>query len=103
MKKLSDDDLDEISENAVSSAQNFVLSRVSKKEIIDIDVSVKLIYTDKLDVDVTVNIIFDDLSNADPQIADEAADHAIKESEKILENSNPQQIATVVFMYVLHW
>jgi hypothetical protein len=84
LKKLSDSQLDEISEIAVSSAENFVLSRVSKKEIIDIDISVELVYNDKLDVDVTVNIIFDDLSSADPQIADDAADHAIKEIEKIL-------------------
>lgn len=84
MKKLSDTELDEISEIAVSSAENFVLSRVSKKEIIDIDISVELVYSDKLDVDVTVNIIFDDLSSADPGIADEAADYAIKEIEKNL-------------------
>jgi hypothetical protein len=84
LKKLSDSQLDEISEIAVSSAENYVLSRVSKKEIIDIDISVELIYNDKLDVDVIVNIIFDDLSTADPQIADEAVDHAIGEIEKIL-------------------
>lgn len=84
MNKLSDAKLDEISEIAVSSAENYVLSRVSKKEIIDIDISVELIYSDKLDVDVSVNIIFDDLSSADPQIADDAADYAIKEIEKNL-------------------
>lgn len=84
MKKLSDSQLDEISEIAVSSAENYILSRVSKKEIIDIDISVELIYNDTLDLDVIVNIIFDDLSSADPQIADEAADFAISEIEKIL-------------------
>ncbi len=84
MNKLSDAKLDEISEIAVSSAENYVLSRVSKKEIIDIDISVELIYSDKLDVDVSVNIIFDDLSSADPQIADDAADYAIKEIEENL-------------------
>jgi K+-transporting ATPase c subunit len=84
LNKLSDAKLDEISEIAVSSAENYVLSRVSKKEIIDIDISVELIYSDKLDVDVSVNIIFDDLSSADPQIADDAADYAIKEIEKNL-------------------
>jgi hypothetical protein len=84
LKKLSDTELDEISEIAVSSAENYVLSRVSKKEIVDIDISVELVYTDKLDVDVSVNIIFDDLSSADHKIADEAAEHAIKEIEKLL-------------------
>ena len=84
MKKLTDEELNEISEIAVSSAENYILSRVSKKEIIDIDINVELIYSDELDVDVTVNIIFDDLCSADPQIADDAADHAIKEIEKFL-------------------
>lgn len=84
MKKLSDSELDEISEIAVSSAEEYILSRVSKKEIIDIDISVELIYNDTLDLDVIVNIIFDDLSSADPQIANEAADFAISEIEKIL-------------------
>jgi K+-transporting ATPase c subunit len=84
LKKLSDAKLDEISEAAVSSAEDYILSRVSKKEIIDIDISVELIYNDELDVDVQVNVIFDDLSSADPRIADEAAEHAIKEIEKIL-------------------
>lgn len=84
MEKLSDTKLDEISEIAVSSAESFILSRVSKKEIIDIDISVELIYSDKLDVDVNVNLIFDDLCDIDPQIADDAAEYAIKEIEKIL-------------------
>ncbi len=84
MKELSDADLDKISEIAVSSAESYILSRVSKKEIVDIDINVELIYNDELDVDITVDIIFDDLSSADPEIADEAADFAISEIEKIL-------------------
>jgi len=84
LKKLSDAKLDEISEAAVSSAENYILSRVSKKEIIDIDISVELTYNDELGVDVRVNVIFDDLSSAGPQIADDAADHVVKEIEKIL-------------------
>lgn len=84
MKELSDADLDKISEIAVSSAESYILSKVSKKEIVDIDINVELIYNDELDVDITVDIIFDDLSSADPEIADEAADFAISEIEKIL-------------------
>lgn len=84
MKQLTDEKLDEISEIAVSSAENFILDKVSKKEIIDIDISVELIYNDKLDVDVIVNLILDDLSSTDPELADEAADYAISEIEKVL-------------------
>ncbi|MBI5681285.1 MAG: DUF3194 domain-containing protein [Methanobacterium sp.] len=84
MKKLTDEDLDNISKIAVSSAETFIFSRVSKKEIIDIDINVELVYNESLDVDVSVNIIFDDLSSADFKIADEAADYAVLEIEKLL-------------------
>lgn len=85
MKKLTDEDLNKISEIAVSSAQDFVLSKVSKKEINDIDINVELNYNDSLDVNITVNILFDELSSADTKIADEAADHALLEIEKFLD------------------
>ncbi len=86
LKKLTDEDLDKISEIAVSAAQDFVFSKVSKKEIIDIDINVELNYDDGLDVNVVVDILFDDLSSADTDIADEAADHALSEIEKFLDN-----------------
>lgn len=85
MKKLTDEDLDKISEIAVSAAQDFILSQVSKKEIIDIDINVELNYNDSLDVNVAVDIQFDYLSSADTKIADEAADHAFLEIEKFLD------------------
>jgi hypothetical protein len=84
LKKLTDEDLDKISEIAVSAAQDFILYKVSKKEIIDIDINVELNYNDSLDVNVAVDIQFDDLSSADTKIADEAADHAFLEIEKFL-------------------
>ncbi|MGZ7136558.1 MAG: DUF3194 domain-containing protein, partial [Methanobacterium sp.] len=71
-------------EIAISTAQDFILSKVPKKEIIDIDITVELSYNNELDVDISVNIIFDELSSVDPKIADEAVDHAIKEIDKIL-------------------
>ena len=85
MKKLTDEDLDKISETAVSSAQDFIFSKVSKKEIIDIDINVELNYNSGLDVNVAVDILFDDLSSRDTKIAEEAADHALFEIEKFLD------------------
>ncbi len=70
---------------AVSFAQNFIFSKVSKKEIIDIDINVELNYSNELDVDVIVNVIFDDFSSADANIADDAADYAISQIENILD------------------
>ena len=85
LRKLTDEDLNKISEIAVSSAQDFVLSKVSKKEINDIDINIELNYEDGLDVNITVDIFFDDLSSAGADIADEAADHALLEIEKFLD------------------
>lgn len=48
------------------------------------DISVEVTYNHELNVDLVVNVIFDDLSNADPDIPDKAADHALKEIEKFL-------------------
>lgn len=85
MKELTDEDLNKISEIALSSAQDFIFSKVSKKEIIDININVELNYNNGLDVDIDVDILFDDLSSADTKIADEAADYAFLEIEKFLD------------------
>ena len=84
MRKLSDQELDEISELAIKSAEDFIYSKVSKKQILDLDIKVELDYHDGLDVDIHVDIQFDPLSRADKNIADEAAAHAIEEIDKYL-------------------
>jgi hypothetical protein len=77
LRKLSDQELDEISELAAKSAENFIYSKVSKKEVTDLDIKVELDYHTGLDVDIQIDIQFDPLSKADKNIADEAATHAI--------------------------
>ena len=84
MKKLSDQELDEISELAAKSAENFIYSKVSKKEVTDLDINVTLDYHTGLDVDILIDIQFDPLSKADNDIADEAAAYAIEEIDKYL-------------------
>ena len=87
MKKLSDQELDEISELASKSAENFIYSKVSKKEVTDLDIKVTLDYHTGLDVDILIDIQFDPLSQADKNIADEAAAHAIEEIDKYLSDN----------------
>ncbi len=82
--ELTDEQVDKISEIAVSSAHDFIFSKVSKKEVVDIDISVKLYYNEELDVDVSIDIIFDNLSSAGAKIADDAADCALEGIEKYL-------------------
>ncbi len=84
MRKLSDQELDEISELAAKSAENFIYSKVSKKEVIDLDIKVELDYHEGLDVDIQVDIQFDPLSKPDENIAEEAAAYAITEIDNYL-------------------
>ena len=84
MRKLSDQELDEISELAIKSAEDFIYSKVSKKQILDLDIKVELGYHDGLDVDIHVDIQFDPLSQPEENIAEEAADHAIAEIDSFL-------------------
>lgn len=84
MRNLSDQELDEISEIAVKSAEDFIYSRVSKKEILDLDIKVELDYDKGLDVDIHVDIQLDPLSKSDSSMAEEAAEFAITQIDKYL-------------------
>lgn len=85
LKKLSDGDLDEISSFLYNTISDFILERVSAKEIVDIEITVSVEYTDRLDVDITAELHLDELSDADPQIVDEAVDAAYEALESFLE------------------
>lgn len=65
MRRLTDEELDKVSEVAVEAAENYILSRVSKKEILDLDINADITYEDVLNVDITVDIDLDELSAAD--------------------------------------
>ena len=84
MKKLSDQELDEISELASKSVENFIYSKVSKKEVINLDIKVELDYHDGLDVDIQVDIQFDPLSKPYENIAEDAVAQAITEVDGYL-------------------
>ncbi len=86
MRKLTDPELDKISEMAVEAAENFIFSQVSKKEILNLDINVELSYEDGLDVNVLVDLDLDELSSADESIADEAVDQALEMVDKFLAN-----------------
>ena len=75
MKKLNDDELDQISELAVKTAENYIFSRISKKEILDMDIQAIMAYDEELNVDIRIDIDLDELSTAD---VDELADGAVK-------------------------
>lgn len=84
MRKLTDQELNEISELAVKSAENFIYSKIPKKEVLDLDIKVELDYHKGLDVDINVDIQFDPLSNPDDNIAEDAVDFAIAEIDSYI-------------------
>lgn len=87
MRKLSETELDELSTVAAQAAQDHILSKLSKKELIDMDINVELTFNDGLDADVTVELFLDDLSPANPEkIADEAAKQALLVIDKFMED-----------------
>lgn len=85
MRKLTNQELDEISQLAVKAAEDFIFSRVPKKEILDLNINVELIYEDGLDVDVHVDLDLDELSIADEKnIVEKATDLALEAVDEFL-------------------
>ncbi|NYB26674.1 MAG: DUF3194 domain-containing protein [Methanobacteriaceae archaeon] len=88
MRRLTDEELGKVSEVAVEAAENYILSRVSKKEILDLDINADVTYEDVLNVDITVDIDLDELSAADEnEIAESAVDAALKELDVFIDEN----------------
>ena len=83
MRSLNDPELDELSEIAVQTAENFIFSKVSKKEILDLNINVEFVYDKILDVNILVDLDLDELSSVNENsIVEEAIDATL---EKIRE------------------
>lgn len=85
MRKLTEKEMENISEAAAQAAENFIFSVISKKELQDMDLRVEFNQDDGLDVDVEVELFLDELSQAPEDLADQAADKALDEIDKEIE------------------
>lgn len=85
MKKLTDPEMEKLSEAAAVAAENYIFSKVSKKEVLDFELRVEFHQEDGLDVDVEVELFLDELSKADDSLADEAAETALDEIDREVE------------------
>ncbi|HMK53270.1 MAG TPA: DUF3194 domain-containing protein [Methanobacteriaceae archaeon] len=86
MRKLNSSELDKISTEAAQAAQDYISSKISKKEITDLDINIELIHNEGLDVDVSIELVLDDLSTADDEkIVEEAVKQAIMIIDKLVE------------------
>lgn len=85
MKTLTDPEMEKISEAAAVAAENYIFSKVSKKEVKDMELRVEFNQEDGLDVDVEVELFLDELCKADDNLADEAAQVALEEIDRQVE------------------
>ena len=80
LKKLSEDDLEDISDFLAETIEKKISASVkSKKEILDMDVIINIVYPDEngeLDVDASIEIDVDELSD----LSNERIDEVIEES-----------------------
>lgn len=77
--------MESISEAAAVAAENYIFSKISKKEVLDMEVRVEFLEEDGLDVDVEVELFLDELSQAEDSLADEAAEAALEEIDRQVE------------------
>jgi len=77
--------MESISEAAAVAAENYIFSKISKKEVLDMEVRVEFLEEDGLDVDVEVELFLDELSEAEDSLADEAAEVALDEIDRQIE------------------
>ena len=91
LKKLSQDDLDNISDFFVAVVEKKILSSVkSQKEILAMDVNINIDYNDKseqLDIDVDVDIDTDELSNLSDERIDQLIDEAYVELDDYIDEN----------------
>ncbi|OPX59665.1 MAG: hypothetical protein A4E25_01152 [Methanobacterium sp. PtaB.Bin024] len=85
MKTLTDSEMEDISEAAAVAAENYIFSKVSKKEILDLELRVEFNQDKGLDVDVEIELFLDELSKADESLADQAAEVALDEIDRYVE------------------
>ncbi len=77
--------MESISEAAAVVAENYIFSKVSKKEVLDLELRVEFNQDNGLDVDVEIELFLDELSKADDSLADEAAQVALDEIDRVIE------------------
>jgi division protein CdvB (Snf7/Vps24/ESCRT-III family) len=88
LKKLSEDDLEDISNFLSETIVKKISSSVkSQKEILDMDVSIEIDYPNEnggVNVDASVEIDIDELSNLSDEIIDEVIDESYLELDEYI-------------------
>lgn len=86
MRKLTKKDSDKISKLLSSTIENFIFSKIPKKEIRDLDITIILEYEEGLDVDISIELFLDEFSKYDPRIVDEAINLAYEKLDQHIQH-----------------
>ena len=88
LKKLSQEDLDNISDFFASVVEKKIFSQVkSQKEILAMDININIDYndeTEQLDIDADVDIDTDELSDLSDEIINEVIDESYLELDEYI-------------------
>ena len=88
MRALSDEELEQISDLAVETAETYIFSRVSKKEILDMNINANVTYDEVLNVEVLVDIDLDELSTIDEkELAENAVEAALTRLDSFVDDN----------------
>jgi Protein of unknown function (DUF3194) len=88
LRALSDEELEQISDLAVETAETYIFSRVSKKEILDMNINANITYDEVLNVEVLVDIDLDELSTIDEkELAENAVEAALTRLDSFVDDN----------------
>ena len=91
LKKLSEDDLEDISDFLAETIEKKISSSVkSQKEILNMDVIINIVYPDEngeLDVDASIEIDADELSDLSNERIDEVIEESYIELDEFIDEN----------------
>ena len=85
MKKLTKEDSDKIANLLSTTIEEFIFSRIPKKEIRDLDITIILDYEKGLDVNISIELTSHEFSKIEPGIVEEAINLAYKKLDQHLD------------------
>ncbi|MGL6297816.1 MAG: DUF3194 domain-containing protein [Methanobacteriaceae archaeon] len=89
LKDLSEDDINTITEFVSDTAYNLLLSKVSSKQILDVDIKTEISYDEsnrELNVDIALDIDFDKLYGGDEEITTNLTNEILNLTHESLDN-----------------
>ena len=88
MRALTEKELDQISDLAVETAETYILSRISKKEILDMDINANITYDEILNVEILVDIDLDKLSTTDEkELVEKSVEAALSKIDSFVDEN----------------